>query len=273
MTRLRFGDSSDIIPAIRVGLGAMTVGVAICCKDGIVMGCDSLATFSRGAPVSRFTNKLFIIEHKELASPVAMVGAGMTAFMDKFLDRAKREGIGIAATQIKRKLDVVDFVERVCETVVTLLVKEYAIDRNRFFGGPISDFSLSMLVAGATSADHGAAELRSYNIHAIGLAELIDGYGTIGSGAPYAELFLHGLVPEPQKTSCKDAIGLVCHAIKGVEIMDPNVGGETRVCALKLDNGKLSITRQPEKSLPKGAKDRMEGVLKKMSTDMRKIVR
>jgi 20S proteasome alpha/beta subunit len=188
--------------------GNMTVGVAICCKDGIVMGCDSLATFSRGAPVSRFTNKLFIIEHKDLLSPVAMVGAGMTAFMDKFLDRTKREGIGIAAAEIKRKLDIVDFVERVCETVVTLLVKEYAIDRNRFFGGPLSDFSLSMLIAGSTSSEHGAAELRAYNIHSVGLAESIDGYGTIGSGAPYAELFLHGLLPEPQKTSVKDAIGL-----------------------------------------------------------------
>ena len=261
----------------------MTVGVAICCKDGIVMACDSLATFSRGAPVSRFTNKLFIIEHKDLLHPVAVVGAGMTAFMDKFLDRAKREGIGIAAAEVKRKLDVVDFVERVCETIITLLVKEYAIDRNRFFGSPISDFSLSMLVAGATSADHGAAELRSYNIHTIGLAESIEGYGTIGSGAPYAELFLHGVVPEPQKTSVKEAIGLVCHAIKGVEIMDTNVGGETRVCALQWDNAKLpvgqalntklSVTRQVEASLPKGAKDRMEGVLKKMSTDMRKVVK
>jgi len=237
-------------------------------------GLRQFATFSRGAPVSRFTNKLFIIEHKDLLAPVAVVGAGMTAFIDKFLDRAKREGIGIAAAEIKRKLDVVDFVERVCETVVTLLVKEYAIDRNRFFGGPVSDFSLSMLVAGATSADHGPAELRSYNIHSVGLAEFIDGYGTIGSGAPYAELFLHGLVPEPNKTSVKDAIGLVCHAIKGVEIMDPNVGGDTRVCALKLDDkGKLSVTRQSEKGLPKGAKDRMEGVLKKMSTDMRKVVK
>jgi 20S proteasome alpha/beta subunit len=252
----------------------MTVGVAICCKDGIVMATDSLATFSRGAPVSRFTNKLFVIEHKDLLSPVAMVGAGMTAFMDKFLDRAKREGIAIAAAEIKRKLDVVDFVERVCETIVTLLVKEYAIDRNRFFGGPISDFSLSMLVAGLTSSEHGVpSELRAYHIHPIGLAESIDGYGTIGSGAPYAELFLHGLVPQPQQTSVKDGIGLACHAIKGVEIMDPNVGGETRVCALRLDNGKLSVNRQPETALPKGAKDRMENVLKKMSTDMRKVVK
>ena len=65
--------------------------------------------------------------------------------------------------------------------------------------------------------------------------------------------------------------------------MDPNVGGETRVCALQWDNSKLpagqanntklSVTRQAEATLPKGAKDRMEGVLKKMSTDMRKVVK
>ena len=31
----------------------MTIGVAILCKDGIVIASDSLATFSRGAPVTR----------------------------------------------------------------------------------------------------------------------------------------------------------------------------------------------------------------------------
>ncbi|MGB7100915.1 MAG: hypothetical protein WBD95_19400 [Xanthobacteraceae bacterium] len=257
----------------------MTVGVALCCKDGIVLASDSLSTFSRGAPVARFTNKVYIVEHKELLHPIAIAGAGMTAFIDKFADRVRRTGIESAQKTVRRKLDIVDFVERVAETVVSIMLKEYAIDRNQFFGTPISEFGLSMLVAGAT-AEHAEApaELRAYNIHSIGLAEQVEGYGTIGSGAAYAELFLHGFVPEPQKLSVKDAIRLVCYTIKGVEVMDPNVGGETRVCALQWGNpdkdGKkqLLVKRQETKSLPTGAKDRMESVLNKIGTDMRKIV-
>src|SRR6266478_1748173 len=106
----------------------MTVGVALCCKDGIVLASDSLSTFSRGAPVARFTNKVYVIEHKELLFPIAIAGAGMTAFIDKFVDRARRTGIDNASRAIRRKLDVVDFVERVAETVVSIMLKEYAID-------------------------------------------------------------------------------------------------------------------------------------------------
>jgi 20S proteasome alpha/beta subunit len=144
----------------------MTVGVALCCKDGIVLASDSLSTFSRGAPVARFTNKVYIIEHKDLLYPIAVAGAGMTAFIDKFVDRVRRTGIETGQRAVRRKLDIVDFVERVAEAVVSILLKEYAIDRNQFFGAPIAEFGLSMLVAGAT-AEHAdtPAELRAYNIH------------------------------------------------------------------------------------------------------------
>jgi len=60
--------------------------------------------------------------------------------------------------------------------------------------------------------------------------------------------------------------------------MDPNVGGETRVCALQWEppdnDGKqqLSVKRQDAKSLPKGAKEKMEDVLNKVGSDMRRIV-
>jgi len=260
----------------------MTVGVALCCKDGIVLASDSLATFSRGAPVARFTNKVYIIKHSDLLHPIAVAGAGMTAFIDKFVDRVTRTGIESASKAAERKLDVVDFVERVAEPVVSIMLKEYMIDRNQFFRAPISDFELSMLVAGATAPHADApAEIRAYNIHSIGLAEQVSGYGTIGSGAAYAELFLHGFVPEPDKLSVADAVKLVCYTIKGVEIMDPNVGGETRVCSLewaapgkKSGEGKkqLSVKLQDAKLLPKAAKEKMEDVLNKVGSDMRKIV-
>lgn len=245
----------------------MTVGIAVRCSDGIVLASDSLTTFSRGAPVARHTNKVYKIEHPKLQHPVGLIGAGMSTFIDKFIDRAKREGIEQAAKG-KKKLDIVDFVERVGETIVSILLKEYAIDKNRFFGAPISDFSLSLIIAGATVDN----ELRAYHIHSSGLAESIEGYGTTGSGAPYAELFLHGFMPEPNKTTVDDAIRLICYAIKGVEIMDPHVGGDTRVSVLRMSNGKLVISGLDDNKVPTGAKEKMEEVLKQIGVDMRNLI-
>ncbi len=219
--------------------------------------------------MARHTNKVYVIEHSKLLHPVALIGAGMTAYIDKFVDRVKREAIEAAAKDVpKQKLDIVDFVERVCETVVAILLKEYYIDRAKFFGTGVSEFQLAMLVAGATRDK----ELRAYNIHSMGLAESIQEYGTIGSGAAYAELFLHGLVPNASASKLDDVVRLVTYAIKGVEIMDPNVGGDTRVCTLKFSGDKLKPVHVASASLPKDAKNRMEEVLKKISTDLRELV-
>ena len=234
----------------------MTVGIAIKCQDGIVLASDSLSTFSRGAPVARYTNKVYRIDHQSLHHPVAVIGAGMTTFIDKFLDRAKRAGIETASKETGAKLDIVDFVEHVGEGIVAILLKEYVIDRNKFFGAPIGDYSLSMIIAGATVDK----ELRAYHIHSQGLAESIEGYGTVGSGAAYAELFLHGFIPEPDKVSVEDAIRLGCYAIKGAEIMDPHVGGDTRLCILKWDKDRenLNIEMLGRNKAPDKAKEKME---------------
>jgi len=248
----------------------MTVGITILCKDGIVLAADSLATFSRGAPVARYTNKVYELKHGDLLHPVAIVGAGMTAFIDKFVDRAKRDGIAAASKSINRKLDIVDFVERVGETTVSFLFKEYALDRNKFFEVPVSHFSLSLLIAGATRD----GELRAYHIHSEGLSESISGYGTTGSGAPYAELFLHGFFPEPEKTSVKEAVRLGCYAIKGAEIMDINVGGNAKVCTLMWDKDNKHLVTEILKSedIPKGAKAKMEKVLQAIGQDFQEII-
>ena len=246
----------------------MTVGVAILCSDGIVIASDSLATFSRGAPVARNTNKVHIIRHDDLLHPVALVGAGMSAFIDKFIDRAKREGIAFASQKIDAKLDIVDFVERVGESICSLLLKEYVIDRNQFFGGPISEYSLSLIVAGATRD----GEMRCYYIHGTGLAESIEGYGTVGSGAAYAELFLHGFLPDPERVTVENAVKFACYAIKGAEIMDPHVGGEAKLCKLHTSGTQLIAEYVHQRSLPQSAKEKMERVLNKIGGDMKEIV-
>jgi len=247
----------------------VTIGVVVRCKDGMVLGADSLATFTRGAPVARYTNKVYVIDHDKLHYPVGLIGAGMTAFIDKFVDRAKREGIATAAKIKDRNLDIVDFAESVCETIVSILLKEYAIDRNQFFGAPLGNYSLSMIVAGSKND----GELRAYHIHGDGIAESIDGYGTTGSGAAYAELFLHGFIPEPGKVTVDEAVRLTTYAVKGAEIMDPNVGGDTRICVLKFNDKELEVKILEGGEIPQaGAKDKMEEILRKISTDMRETV-
>ena len=126
-----------------------------------------------------------------------------------------------------------------------------------------------MIIAGATIDD----ELRAYHIHGEGLAESIEGYGTTGSGAAYAELFLHGFIPDPEKVTVDDAVRLATYAVKGAEIMDPNVGGETKICTLKFNQEKLEVKVLKNNEVPQdGAKDKMEQVLRKISADMRKSV-
>ena len=246
----------------------MTVGVVILCGGGIVVASDSLATFSRGAPVARNTNKVHIIRHDDLRHPVALVGAGMSAFIDKFIDRAKRQGITHASKKLKKKLDIVDFVEHVGESICSLLLKQYVIDRSQILGSPAIDYSLSLVAAGATMD----GEMRCYHIHGIGLAESIEGYGTVGSGAAYAELFLHGFLPKPENVSVDEAVKLACYAIKGAEIMDPNVGGEAKLCKLIMSGDQLIAEYVHRSSIPKAARAKIEQVLQKIGEDMRKIV-
>ncbi len=246
----------------------MTVGVVILCSDGIVVASDSLATFSRGAPVARNKNKVHIIRHDNLRHPIALVGAGMSAFIDKFIDRAKREGIIHASQELNKKLDIVDFVENVGESICLLLLKQYVIDRSQFFGSPVNDYSLSLVAAGATMD----GEMRCYHIHGSGLAESIEGYGTVGSGAAYAELFLHGFLPEPDKVNVDEAVKVACYAIKGAEIMDPNVGGDARLCKLVMSGDQLIAEYVHRRSIPHSAKAKIEQVLQKIGEEMKEIV-
>jgi len=247
----------------------MTVALAVKCSDGIVLACDSLATFARGVPVAKYGNKAHTIDHELLLQPVAVAGAGTMAFIDKFVDRSERVLSGWKKDgKVTTKLDIVDYVERVGETVGSILFKEYVIDRYKFFGTEISNFSLSLIATGATKN----GDLRAYFIHQTGLAEAISDYGTIGSGAAYAELFLKNLIQDPSGVTVDEAAPLAVYAIKGVEIMDPYVGGDTGVILLRMKDGKLRIEKLPQNKIPKNAYQRMEDVLKKMGNDMRGVI-
>jgi hypothetical protein len=61
--------------------------------------------------------------------PVALIGAGVGAYVDKFLKRMSRGGLAAVRERSGRPLDIIDFAEGVCQNLVTVLFKEYEIDR------------------------------------------------------------------------------------------------------------------------------------------------
>jgi len=245
----------------------MTVGIGVNCSDGIVLACDSLTTFGRGVPVLRYTNKVHLLQHDGLKHPVAVVAAGITTYFNKFQDRACRKAIGIASKAIGRELDIVDFCEEVCEPVISSLYKEYVIDRYRFFGAPVVDYGLSLIVAGATEA----GELRSYHVHAEGLTERIEEYGTTGSGAAYAELFLRYLLTSEER--CAESAGrAAAYAIKGVELMDPNVAGDTNIMVISFKDSQPAYEDFPKESRPEKARETMEQLLRRIGSEIEQLV-
>lgn len=259
-----FSQSSKSSPK---GRSALTVGIGIQATDGFVLACDSLSTMGRGSPVLRYTNKVNLIQHQQLLHPIGVTAAGYVAYFDKFKSRAIRDGITNISNRLGRKLDIVDFCEQVCEPLVTALLKEYQIDRNAFVGAPLYEFSLAMIVAGATRD----GELRAYTVYPDGTTDPVEQYGTIGSGAAYAELFLRYLLTEERVDSTR-AGRLSIYAVKGVELIDPNVGGEPSVKVIKMSSDRLNIQDFPQSQKPPRPKERMEEVLRGIGRDLEKLL-
>ena len=248
----------------------MTVGVVIKCSEGIVLACDSLSTFGRGVSISKYENKIHIIDREELFLPVAVIGAGVGAYMDKFLYRLNRGGIGSTRERYGRPLDVIDFAEGVVENLVTVLFKEYEIDRRKFLETPVPQFNLMLTFAGMTLNGN----LRAFIAYPDGLTENVDFYGTIGSGAAYAELFLRDLRFIDEEIDITEATGLAVYAVSGAAIMDPNVGGNINVLIMQPQENGISIKPFEEaEALSKKAKLEIYALLHDMGVNMRKLVR
>jgi 20S proteasome alpha/beta subunit len=198
---------------------------------------------------------------------VAIASAGTLAYYDKFKSRAERDAIEAAAKQIGHKLDIIDFCTAVCEPVVTGLIREYEIERARALGYGLFNLDLTMIVGGATRN----GEIQAYFVHPNGLTEPVYHYGTIGSGASYAELFLRYLLSEKKKINCARGAALAVYAIKGVELIDPHVGGQPSVRMLRAASNKLQVEDCSIGDLKK-AKEKMEKVLKKFGSDIESLV-
>lgn len=249
----------------------MTVGLGIECTDGIVLGCDSLAKFGRGVPIQRHTNKIEVLDLDGVHNQVAIASAGSMTFFNKFTNKLKRKNVIEKARQEHngKELDVVHFTDEVCEAIVTSLYKEYTIDRSQFLGTSNDNFDLSMIVAGSTYD----GELISYFIHPQGLSEPLENYGSIGSGAAYAELFMRFLISGEEEIDIAKAGKLATYAIKGVELMDPNVGGDASIKVLtQSGNGEIKIQPYPEDKRPSNPKEEMQSVLMELSSELENLV-
>src|SRR5690606_15282250 len=77
---------------------------------------------------------------------------------------------------------------------------------------------------------------RAFFVHYSGLTESIGDYGTIGSGAAYAELFLRELMflREDGGVEAGVAANFAVYAVKGAELMDPHVGEKAHVRILRM---------------------------------------
>jgi 20S proteasome alpha/beta subunit len=203
----------------------MTLVIGVNGRDGLVLASDSEVVFSRGAPVKRMNaNKI-----RRLDGDVAIGGAGTLLFI--------RKAIGGIRTKVEekeknesRKLGVEEIAD-LSEGVMLALYKTYNIERSRYLyditkaQAQEEIFDPTLVMGGY---ENNASHL--YMIFPEGVAEPVDDYCTIGSGAAYAEHLLSKFYS--QKLSVENLRTLSVYVIKQVETIDPNVGGPVGVVSI-----------------------------------------
>ncbi len=224
----------------------MTLGIAVKCEDGILLACDSRSVYGRGVPIQRETNKIHYIEREGIAGgQVLILGAGTVAFIDKFLRLFRDTDLTSICEEIRQKnLHLSHIVNKIAEPLIRALFREYVEERK------LSDLYSLSLILGGFERDKVA---EAFVLWDIGLAEPVDGFSTIGSGAAYAELFLRYLLPAERKI--EDVIKPVCYTIRLVESIDPYVGGKINIASIKHGGNIENLSEKvPEISVEKAKK-------------------
>jgi len=202
----------------------MTLCMVIQCTDGILIASDSRTVYGRGVPISRDTNKIHIIEHKGLVGgKIAVVGAGTVAFIDKFIRMFR----GTDFEEIARdagldKLNLYYAMNKIAEPIASTLYKEYVEGRKVVK----EEETFQAIIAGFEQ--EGIPD--AFILYSFGLAEPVDDFGAIGSGAAYAELFLRYLLPSERKI--ESVIKPACYTIRLVGTIDPFVGGKMNLVSI-----------------------------------------
>lgn len=208
----------------------MTIAIGIRCEDGVILACDSQAEFGRGVAVKRLNaNKIYKVNKTS-----AIVGAGITSHIEKAVDTIKF-ALNEEARKKGAELSKEEYVDTI-ETAMTALHKTYNITRSEYLGRREEEdfFNPILIFTGQSQEETGKEEKEReyclFIIHYNGMVESIDDYGTVGSGAAYAELLLKNYYLEGIKVN--EAIPIAVYVINEVKEIDPNCGGPTRLGAL-----------------------------------------
>lgn len=200
----------------------MTLCIAVEYEGGILLGCDSRTVYGRGVPISRDTNKIHIIKKEGVAKEeIAVMGAGIVAFVDKFIRMFKSEDLTKIAESIgKSSLILSDVINKVAEPLAAAIYNEYVEERKI-----VREEPFDLIIAGF---EEDKADV--FTLYGLGIAEPIHDFGAIGSGAAYAELFLRHLLPS--KREIDNVIEPVCYTIRLVGTIDPYVGGKINLATI-----------------------------------------
>ena len=237
----------------------MTLCISIKCSDGILLASDSRTVYGRGVPISRDTNKIHIIEKQGIiGGKIAIVGAGTVAFIDKFIRMFLNTNMVDIAKEIgKDELSLFDIVSKVAEPIASALYDEYVKKRG------IVEGTCDLLIAGYEEE----GRVDAFTLYSAGLAEPVDDFSAIGSGAAYAELFLRYLLPSERKIG--NVIKPACYTIQLVGTIDPFVGGKLNLVSITsnkvedISNQAMELPNDVAKEALKSTMEHLKNLLEK----------
>ena len=238
----------------------MTLCIAVKCKDGVLLACDSKTVYGRGVPIPRETNKIYILDlDGAINNKVAMMGAGTIAFIDKFIRMFRSGDIKKAANDVgKESLKLSEIINKVAEPIASVICDEYIKERKI-----IKEPPFDIIIGGFEEED----EPEVFTLYGDGLAEPIHDFGSIGSGAAYAELFLRYLLPPSDEREIRSIIESVCYVIRLVETIDPHVGGKINLAKITkegiydISNQAVSLPRDTAEHALQSAMNKLKEIL------------
>ena len=209
----------------------MTIAIGIKCVDGIVIASDSQVEFGRGVSIKRLNaNKMY-----QLDDNFIVAGAGAVAHIRKAVDaikfmlKEKRREKGSTLSED----ECVDTLEK----TVLALHKEYNIERSKLLDVDEREYFSPILVFGAKAIEEKETKFYSGIVHGDGTVEPVEDYGTVGSGAAFAEMLLKNFWI--QDIAVNEAMAIAAYTINEVIEIAPDCGGLTRIGVLRKDSVKI----------------------------------
>jgi len=209
----------------------MTIAMSIKCVDGIVIASDSQVEFGRGVSIKRLNaNKMY-----QLDDSFIVAGSGAVAHIRKAVD-----AINFALKEKKREKDSI-LSEEECvnalEKTVLALHKEYNIERSKLLDVDEREYFSPILVFGAKAIEENETKFYSGIVHGDGTVEPVEDYGTVGSGAAFAEMLLKNFWIKG--ITVDEAMAVAAYTINEVIEIAPDCGGLTKLGVLQKDSVRM----------------------------------